>query len=171
MLTVTTPSRVFARRRMSSYAFRGHTAAKGRRCILHRRPIDLSRRHNHRVPQQGTETRSDRNSMRDTPISGTTPSRGERSSGRLPLAQRLSLAQACSRRVWPRPNTVPRRQGQYPRRFSLEPHFTFSHLAVRSLRLSPTSTVSSPPPRSRAREPAVCSSMRTCGSCRARMLA
>lgn len=171
MLTANMISRVFACRRMSSCAFRGHTAAKGRRCISHRRPIGLSRRHNHRVPHQGIETRSDRVSMQGTPISGTAPSRGERSSGRLPLAQRLSSAQACSRRVWPRLNMVPPRQDQYPRRFSLEPHFTFSHPAARSLRPSPTSTVSSPPPKSRVQERAVCFSTRTCGSCRARMLA
>lgn len=156
---------------MSPCACRGYTATRGRRCISHRRPIGLSRRHNHRAPRQGIKTHSDRVSMRDTPTPGTTPFLGERSSGRQPLAQRLSSAQGCSRRVWPQPNMVPPRQDLYPRRFSLEPHFTFSHPAARSLRPSPTSTASSPPPRSREQEPAVCSSTQTCGSCRARMLA
>ena len=171
VLTASTISRVIACRRMSSCAFRSHTATRGRRCISHRRPISLSRRHNHRAPHQGIETHSDHVSMRDTPTSGTTPSRGERSSGRQPLAQRLSSAQGCSRRVWPRPNMVPPRQDLYPRRYSLEPHFTSSHLEVRNRRRSTTSTASSPPPKSRVRERVVCSSMRTCGSCRARMLA
>lgn len=164
-------SPVVVSRRISPCAFRGHTATRGRRCISHRRPISLSYRHNHRAPHQGIETHSDRVSTQDTPTSGTMPSRGERSSGQQPLAQRLSSAQGCSRRVWPRPNMVPPRQDLYPRRFSQEPHFTFSHPAVRSLPPSPTSTASSPPPKSRVRERVVCSSMRTCGSCRARMLA